>query len=156
MFHDFDIIDIVPAKDFTTFFIQIPWGQLWNDDEYVLMLQAMHCEILKCNYIIHFAPPVNTADGVVWDFAEKQTTNIEEIKKLDLSVQSHIYHPVDEYSLFCNIRNGSAELRIRAADFKIFDKQGKEITLDVLKDWATRWWQSIQDLWDEQQKNDPG
>lgn len=155
MFHDFDIIDIIPAETFTTFFIHIPWGQLWNDDDYVIMMQVMGFDMIKCDYITHNAPPVQTDSGVVWDYNEKQTMDIEEVKGLKLYVQSHSFTPPDVYDLFANITNGSAQLRFRAADFKIFDKQGKEITLDVLKAWTKQWWDGIQQMWDEQQKNQP-
>jgi hypothetical protein len=150
MFHDFDIVDIIQGKDFTTFFIHIPWGQLWNDDDYVMMLQVFDCTDITCDYVQQLrAKPPETEEGSFWEPIAKQTTDLELIKGLGLCIQEHKFYLPDEYAFLCSGSGLQGQLRFKAADFKIFDKKGKEITLDVFKDWAIQWWNSIQKIWDE-------
>jgi hypothetical protein len=154
MFHDFDIIAIKHESSILTLTLEIPWGQIWNEEEsYIITLSLNGCKTISCDYLeLKSRVPIQTTEGLRFDSMEKSTSDIEVIESLGLSVQSYEYKNADHYVFYCNGKGkiDSGQLMFTADNYKILDHYNKAITLDKLKQLSTMWWNSIQKMWDEQ------
>lgn len=137
MFHDFEIVGLRFKNNVLTMEILLPWSEMWNIDNYKITFLFYECTSLKCSY-----------------FKQKNnqiSTNPNEIEKLELNIQSHDFKPVNNFILHCDSSTvGYTEIEMNASNYKIYDNKENEITLDKMKEWANKWWNGIQKMWDKQ------
>jgi hypothetical protein len=154
MFHDFDIIAIRHESSILTLTLEIPWGQIWNEEEsYMITLSLNGCKSISCDYLeLKSRIPIQTTEGLRFDSMEKSTSDVKVIESLGLSIQSYEYKNSNQYVFYCNGKGkiDSGQLMFTADNYKILDHFNKAITLDKLKQLSTMWWNSIQKMWDEQ------
>ena len=146
MFHDFEIVGLKLEKDILTMEILLPWSEMWDIIDYKMTFRFSGCTSLKCNYFVQTNK-------------EYTTTDISEIVKLELDVQSCEFKAPNGFSLHCNsyANHGDtinsiafARVELNVSDYQIFDNDNHEMTLDKMKQWGTDWWDGIQKMWDEQ------
>ncbi len=155
MFHDFSIASAELDKDVLTLGIIIPWGEMWNIDEYKIRVELVGCSGISCTYHPFKDDDLNRAKPRVHQATEQKiTTDPGIIATLGLDVQRHSYNPPNTYVLHCNSTSDIAggELTLTATDLKLYDRDGLPLTLDKMKQWGTDWWDGIQKMWDEQKK----
>ncbi|MBF8965771.1 hypothetical protein I0P70_21140 [Pontibacter sp. FD36] len=157
MFHDFEIKSVSKDGEALTLDFVIPWGQLWNPVvlEYQIKIELSGCRNLLCEYFLFKDDEANKSKPLALRETEKRvTSDPQTMNKLGLEVQSYTYTPPDTYVLHCNSSKEIAggELTLTATDYRIFNDNGEPLTLDQLKQYATQWWDSIKEMWDEQKK----
>lgn len=158
MFHDFDIVTAELNGDKLVLAITIPWGSMWvkNDYSYTIGLQLLSCTYFSCDYYkIKSKKLIKIGDNRYQKDTEKiTTTNPPDLTGLDLSIQSKTNIRPNTYELYCISDQDIdfATITISTTDYLIFDQDGKQITLETIKKWATEWWDGIQKMWDEQKK----
>jgi hypothetical protein len=156
MFHDFDIASAKLNADTLVLAVKIPWDSIWIKDDYnyTIRLELMNCTYFSCDYY-KSTEQTKISDKTYQRASEKiTTTNPLDIDGLELSIQRKISAQPGTYELHCNGNEeiDFAKITISAADYCIFDQDGKEITLDTMKQWATEWWKEIQKTWDEKKE----
>ncbi|MES2730370.1 MAG: hypothetical protein V4714_01435 [Bacteroidota bacterium] len=159
MFHDFDIVTAELNGDTLVFAITIPWGSMWKKDDYsyTIRLELMGCNYFNCDYYkIKSKEVINIDENRYQRETDKiTTTNVADLTRLELSIQSKANIRPDTYELHCQCGNQDidfATITLSTTDYRIFDQDGKEITLETMKQWATDWWDGIQKMWDEDKK----
>ncbi|GAB3532954.1 hypothetical protein GCM10027443_17490 [Pontibacter brevis] len=157
MFHDFEIKSVNKDGEALTLEFVIPWGQVWNPAilEYQIKIELLGCSDLLCEYFLFKDDEANKLKPVALRETEKRTTSDPQtMEKLGLEIQSYTCIQPDTYVLHCNSSQGIAggDLTLTATDYRIFNSNGEPLTLDHLKQWATEWWDGIQEMWDEQKK----
>lgn len=157
MFHDFEIESVSKNEDALTLVFVIPWGQLWNPAvmEYQIKVELLGCRSLLCEYFLFKDDKANKIKPVTLQETERIiTSDPQTIAELGLEIQSYSYNQPDTYVLQCNSSKEIAggELTLTATDYKIFDCNDTPLTLDQLKQWATEWWNGIQEMWYEHKK----
>jgi hypothetical protein len=157
VFHDFEIKTVSKDGESLTLGFVIPWGQVWNPAvlEYQIKVELTRCRDLLCEYFTFKDDEANRLKPIAFRGTEKRTINDPlTIENLGLEVQSCSYTQPDIYVLHCNSSRDIAggELTLTATNYQIFDSDGGPLTLNQLKHWANEWWDSIQEMWDEQKK----
>ncbi|NEM98509.1 response regulator transcription factor [Pontibacter burrus] len=135
----------------------IPWGQVWTPAvvEYQIKVELSGCRSLLCEYYLFKDDKANKLKPVALRETEKRITSAPlTMEKLGLEVQSYTFTQPDVYVLHCNSSREIAggELTLTATDYRIFNNNGEVLSLDQLRQWATEWWDRIQEMWDEQKK----
>jgi hypothetical protein len=158
MFHDFDLIAIEHSSKTLTLTIGIPWSQLWDEEEiFKIKLVLQGCNYLYCDYQerIHTGPFENFED-INLDKVEYSTKDIETIVSLKLSVQSYIFREPNCYIFYCNgtEKIDKGQIMFTADSYKLFDKNGSNLSLEKMKQLATMWWDSIEKMWGDQKGGD--
>lgn len=157
MFHDFEIKSVSKDRETLTLEIMIPWGQVCTPAvmEYQIKVELSGCRNLLCEYFVFKDNEANKSKPLALRETETRITNDPQtIEELGLEVQSYTYTQPDTYVLHCNSSKEIAggELTLTATDYRIFDCNDEPLTLDQLKRWATKWWDGIQEMWDEHKK----
>jgi hypothetical protein len=158
MFHDFDIVNAELNGDTLILAITIPWGSMWIKDDYTytIRLELIGCIFFSCDYYkIKSKELIKIGDNRYQRDTEKiTTTNPADLNGLELSIQSRTKIQPDTYELHCISTEeiDFATITLTTTDYRIFDQDGKEFTLDKMKQWATDWWDGIQKMWDEQKR----
>jgi hypothetical protein len=158
MFHDFEIINAALNGDTLVLTITIPWGSMWEevDYAYTIRLELMGCNYFSCDYYkIKSKELIKIGDKEYQSDTEKTTTTKPaDLNGLELSIQSRKNIRPCTYELHCigNDDIDFATITVSTTDYHIFDKEGKEITLEKMKQWATDWWNGIKKMWDEQKR----
>jgi len=158
MFHDFDIVNAELNRDTLILAITIPWGSMWIKDDYTytIRLELIGCTFFSCDYYkIKSKELIKIGDNRYQRDTEKiTTTNPTDLNGLELSIQSRTNIQPYTYELHCisNEEIDFATITLTTTDYRIFDQDGKEITLDKMKQWGTDWWDGIQKMWDEQKR----
>ena len=158
MFHDFDIVTAELMGETLVLAITIPWGSMWEKDDYsyTIQLELMGCTYFSCDYYkILSTELIKIGENRYQkDTAKITTTDPADLAGLELSIQSTKNIQPDMYEVHCisDEEIDFATLTISSTDYRIFDQDGKEITLAIMKQWATDWWNGIQKMWDEQKK----
>jgi len=162
MFHDFDIVTAELIGDTLVLAIRIPWGSMWIKDDYTytIRLELIDCSYFRCDYFkIKSKEIIKIGDNSYQRDTEKiTTTNPADLNELELSIQSSANIRPETYELHCDSYEeiDYAAITISATDYRIFDQDGKEITLETMEQWAADWWDGIQKMWDKQKKQRPG
>lgn len=131
---------------------------MWEKDDYsyTIRLELMDCNYFNCDYYrIKSKELIKIGDNRYQRDTEKiTTTKPADLNGLELSIQSSTSIPPSNYELHCNGNDDIdfATITVSTTDYQIFDKDGKEITLETMKQWATDWWDGIQKMWDEQKR----
>lgn len=152
LFHDFDIVAAELNRETLVLAITIPWASLWKKDDYTytIRLELMGCTFFKCDfYKIISKELIKLEDKRYQRDTEKiTTTNPSDLNVLELSIQSSKNIKLNTYELHCisNEEIDFATITIVTSDFRIFDQDGKEITLETMQQWATEWWDGIQKM----------
>jgi len=156
MFHDFEIVDIIKENDVLTLETVIPWGELWDIENYKLTFKFSGCKSLKCVYLKRTSNELVTIENAsYYPTVSRTTEDFEEIKKLELNIQRHSFASPNIYTLYCNSFGDGVEsgtLEFTTDNFQIFDNEHQLISLDKMKDAATEWWKSIEDMWRNEKK----
>lgn len=162
MFHDFEITNLKLDNQTLTMEIILPWGQMWDKDNYKMTFKFEGCDLVKCTYFVRTSNElVEWEKGVYCPSEEHITNDTHEIVKLELDVQSHDFESPNKFILHCNSSTshgnkiGQIEfgrIELIASDYKIYDNESNEMTLDKMKEWGTEWWDGIKKMWDEQKK----
>ncbi|SIT76267.1 hypothetical protein SAMN05444128_0313 [Pontibacter indicus] len=157
MFHDFELKGVSKDGEALTLEFVIPWGQVWNPVvlEYQIIVELSGCRDLLCEFFVFKDYEANKSKPLALQETEKRITNDPQtLAKLGLEVQSYTYTTPDIYVLHCNSSKEIAggELTFTVTDYQIFNDNGEPLTLGKLKQWASQWWDSIQEMWDEQKK----
>src|SRR5688572_28285402 len=151
MFHDFEIVDLYRADEVLTFETIIPWGELWDIENYKLTFKFNGCKYLRCTFDKRTSDEsMRSEKGAYYPTVQNTTDDIEEIKGLGLDIQRHGFATPNTYTLYCNGFGDGVEfgsLEFTADSFQILDNQGESISLDKMKNWATDWWTSIEEMW---------
>lgn len=161
MFHDFDIVTAEVNGDTLILAITIPWGSMWIKDDYTytIRLELMGCTYFSCDYYkIKSNELIKIGDNRYQRDTEKITTaNPSDLNGLELSIQSRTKIQPDTYELHCisNEEIDFATITLTSTDYRIYDQDGNEITLEKMKQWATDWWDGIRKMWDEPEKKRP-
>jgi hypothetical protein len=150
MFHDFEIIELQYTERQLTMIIVIPWGLLWDDDDYRIKVIVEDCKYLTCNYATY-------TDSTRTEPIDKETDDCSHIAALNLWVQECEFFEPDQYGFFCDSHTTglAAQLKLTANNIIILDKHGNVFELKKMKELASQWWDSIQQMWDEQNKDLP-
>jgi hypothetical protein len=154
MFHDFDIVTAELKDNTLVLAITIPWGSMWIKDDYTytIRLELIGCTYFSCDYYkIKSNELIKIGDNRYQRDTEKiTTTNPADLNGLELSIQSRTNIQLDTYELhcICNEEIDFATITLTTTDFCIFDQDGKEITLETMKQWSTDWWDGIQNMRD--------
>ena len=132
---------------------------MWKEDDnsYTIKLDLIDCSYFSCDYHkIKSKEIFKIGDNEYKHDTEKiTTTNPVYLKDLELSVQNRTNIGNGIYELYCLSRKGIdfATITIATIDYRIFDRDGKEISLEIMNQWCKEWWDSIQKMWDEQKRN---
>ena len=159
MFHDFEIVYAEFKANTLVLRITIPWGSMWKEDDYsyTIRLELIDCNYFSCDYYkIKNREIFQLGESLNKDETEKiTTTNPLDLKDLGLSIQNRTNLGNGIYELHCLSHKGFeyASITISLNDYKIFDQDGNEISLEVMNQWCKDWWDGIQKMWDEQKKN---
>ena len=158
MFHDFEIVDIEKEDDVLILKTIIPWGELWDIENYKLTFKFNGCEFFKCVYHKRTSNElVRTENAAYYPTVQTTTEDFEEIKRLELNVQRHSFAPPNLYKLYCNGFGDGVEfatLEFTADSFQIFDNEDKVVSLDKMKSLGTEWWTSIEEMWKNNKKTE--
>lgn len=154
MFHDFDIVDVKYEASTITLLLKTPWGEIWNEDEtYNIKLELRGCSHLSCDYQerTHSGPFKNHED-INFDKVEYSTKSIETILSLNLSIQSYEFKEPNHYTFYCNGigKIDEGQVKFTTSDYRLFDRNNEDLSLDKMKELATMWWDSIRKTWDDQ------
>lgn len=159
MFHDFEITALSLENKTLTMEILLPWASMWNIDNYKMMFEFGGCEYLKCTYYVQTSNElIETKEGVYFPKKELFTSDLNEMVKLNLDIQSHKFTEPNNFLLHCDSltsfentinANDFAFIELTASDCKIFDNHGIEMTLNQMEEWCKEWWDGIQKMWDE-------
>lgn len=162
MFHDFEIVGLEMTSDILKMEILLPWSEMWNIEEYKITFLFSNCRNLNCIYYKRTSNELQKWEkGLCYPCDEYSTENIQEILQLELDIQSHDLQKIDFFTLHCNSSTSYgnqigqiefARIELSVSDYKIFDNENKEISLDKMKEWGTAWWDGIQKMWDDQKK----
>ncbi|PIB34568.1 hypothetical protein BFP72_03665 [Reichenbachiella sp. 5M10] len=160
MFHDFEIVGLKVDGNILTFEILLPWSEMWGIEDYIMTFRFDGCNGLKCHYWKRTSNELKEWEkGVYYPSQEYITTDLNEIIKLELDVQNHEFKEPDNFILHCNSSSSHGDqigqiefgrIELNAKDYRIYDNEMNEMTLDKMKSWGTEWWNSIQKMWDEQ------
>ena len=156
MFHDFEITDVTYSKMTLNLTIKIPWGQLWNSLDFKINLELNGCDFIKCSYAELLKTKENlTKDWGQREYIDKTTEDDKVISTLGLEIQSHKLYNSKEFVFVCNSAKDFAggQLTFSANDFRIFQIDGQEITLNQMKKWYADWWESIEAMWKDNEEN---
>lgn len=158
MFHDFDIVSSELNGETLVFAITIPWGSMWKKDDYTytIRLELLNCTYFSCKYYkIKSNELIKIGDNrYKRDTEQITTTNPYDLNYLELSIQGSTHIIPDTHELHCisSAEIDFATITISTTNYRIFDQNGKEITLDTMKKWGTEWWDRIQKMWDNQRQ----
>ncbi|MEZ4804708.1 MAG: hypothetical protein R2852_04290 [Bacteroidia bacterium] len=143
MFHDFEITELTYNTAVLNMTIRIPWGQLWNDHDYLIKLELTGCNEMNCVY----SEFLNTVENLATNFLsseDKSTNDSKVITYLGLEVQRHIFHPPNKYELLCNSSKnqiyGGGHLTFTAENYKLFNKEGIQVELQQMEKWFDEYW----------------
>jgi hypothetical protein len=160
MFHDFEILGIKLYNETLRMEFLLPWSKMWGIENYKLTFKFEACNKFVCHYFKRIGTElVKHEKGIHYPASEFITKDILEIKQLELDVQSHNFKEPDNFILYCNSSTSFgnkigqidfARIELTAKDYKIYDNDNNEISLEKMKEWATEWWNGIQRMWDEQ------
>lgn len=160
MFHDFEIVGLSINNDVLTMEILLPWSEMWNIEDFKMTFRFEGCGKVKCHYFKRTGNElVKWEKGVCYPTEEYVTTDPNEIVKLELDVQSHEFKRPNTFILHCDSSTSHGnqigqiefgQIEIEASDYKIYDNEMNEMTLDKMKEWATDWWDGIKKMWNEQ------
>ncbi|QHL85920.1 hypothetical protein GU926_00060 [Nibribacter ruber] len=160
MFHDFEIISVKKIGDVLTLELVIPWGEVWIPPimDYQIKLDLIGCRELKCDYFVFKNDEVTKLKPTALrETIRKTTSDTRTISNLGLEIQNFTLFEPDSFILNCNNSKGIAggELAFTAKDYMLFKSLGEPLPLHKLKQWATQWWDGIQEMWNkENQAND--
>ena len=162
MFHDFKIVGLKLDNHILTMEILLPWSEMWDIEDYKMTFRFEGCNNLKCHYWKRTSKELKEWEkGVYYPSEEYITINSDEILKLELNVQSHDFKEPNNFVLHCNSLGSHGNqigqldfgrIELNATDYKIFDSEMNEMTLDKMKSWRKEWWDGIQKIWDEQKE----
>ncbi|MEO0403882.1 MAG: hypothetical protein AAF193_03330 [Bacteroidota bacterium] len=140
--------------------ILLPWAEMWDVEEYTMTFLFEGCTYLRCHYWKRTSNELKKrGKGVFFPTEEHVTTDPTEVVQLELDVQRHDFKEPDHFVLHCNSSSsfenqiGQIEfgrIELSATDYQIFDNEQNEIPLEKMKSWGTEWWDSIQNMWDQQ------
>lgn len=149
MFHDFEIILLTYNDNRLNLTIQIPWGQLWNDFNYLIYVELIGCDYIHCDY----SEVLNTHENKAkrWidqSHIDKSTNDPKIISDIGLEVQRHEFYPPNKYKFICNTSKnntyGGGQLTFTAENYKIYNKEGLQINIQQMETWCREWWDNIQ------------
>lgn len=159
MFHDFEIVELNLADEMLTVKIRLPWSEMWKIEVYEMTFIFYGCSRLQCHYFKRTSTELEKWDkGVYYPSEEHITNEVNEIEKLELDVQSHNFEKPDKFTLHCNSSTSFGNkigqidfvrIELTATDYKIYDNESNEMTLDKMKEWGIEWWNGIRKMWDE-------
>jgi hypothetical protein len=160
MFHDFEIVELELAEFVLNIKIRLPWAEMWKIEDYKMTFVFYGCSHFQCHYFKRISNELKKwENGVYYPSEEHITNELGEIEKLELAIQSHDFEKPDKFILHCNSSTSFgnkigqidfARIELGATDYKIYDNESNEMTLDKMKEWGTQWWDKIQKMWDEQ------
>jgi len=163
MFHDFEIVGLKLYDNLLSMEILLPWSEMWDIEDYKITFLFTGCNNLKCHYWKRTSNKLKEWErGVYYPSEEYVTTNLSEIVKLKLDVQSHDLNAPNNFVLHCNSSSSHGKqigqieigrIELSATDYKIFNNEMSEMTLDKMKSWGTEWWDGIRKTCDEQKEN---
>lgn len=96
---------------------------------------------------------IETKEGVYFPKKELFTSDLNEMVKLNLDIQSHKFIEPNNFLLHCdsltsfeNTINATdfAFIELTASDCKIFDNHDIEMTLNQMEEWCKEWWARMQ------------
>lgn len=154
MFHDFNIITVQYETDILILQVEIPWSQLWDEDEiFRIRLELGGCNYLYCDYQESVdRGPYKSIEHINFDRIEYSTKDIATITSLNLSIQSYEFKEPNCYTFYCrgNEKIDEGQLMFTTDRYMLYDESGNNLSLDKMKELATMWWDSIQKMWDSQ------
>lgn len=142
MFHDFEIIKLTYNGNILNLTIHIPWGQMWNDPDYLISVELTGCDFMYCDYAEVLNTPENLAKRWVdQSHIDKSTNDQQIISEIGLEVQRHEFDPPNKYKFICNSSKnttyGGGQLTFTADNYKIFNKEGIQIDLYQMEKWGS-------------------
>jgi hypothetical protein len=123
----------------------VPWGQLWNDYEFEILLELSGCHKLTCTYYELIKDPFNSDESVFeCETKDRITNNPEVISHLGLDIQRFEFQPQNTYRFLCNGApiTGGGIIEFTADSYRIFDNTGKEISYKHMSDWFEEFWKN--------------
>jgi hypothetical protein len=157
-FHDFDIVEAQLTENVLTLGLVIPWGSMWivDDYSYKIKVELLGCYQFLCSYwILKSKTLIPVGDNrSMRDTEEKATTIPTDILPLELSIQSSTFISPNKYEFHCiaGPEIDFATVTITADDYRIYDQNGNNITIDTFRQWHKDWWDGIQKMWDDQER----
>jgi hypothetical protein len=145
-FYDFKILNIEKSESELMIQISLPWSKIIGLDSDFLMFKFTECSDFNCEYYQVVSDQLIEAypGKFIKDSVEVVTTNIEEINRLDLTINNCTYNYNNSYTFWCK-SNSSVELAkliFTTTEIHFFNKEGNEISIDQFEKWKTIWWQS--------------
>jgi hypothetical protein len=160
MFHDFDVIGLSFNDEVLTMIIILPWSEMWDIKSYKMTFQFFGVENLKCFYFKRTGTElIKWEKGLCYPTDEHVTVETNEIVDLELSIQSYEFHEPNRFILHCHSASSFgnrigqidfARIELNVKDYKIFDNEINEISLNEMKEWGKDWWNRVQKIWDEE------
>jgi hypothetical protein len=143
LFHDFEIIDLTKKEESFSVKLELPWGELWDEFDYFILLNLIDCRNLAFTWFNQTKNIQQTVEG------------IDDILNLKLSIQSYRFTDPGNHTFFCNSNEShfTGELSFISSDYILLDKNNKHLELDKMQEWAKLWWKNINDMWEDQSKN---
>ncbi|PTB97238.1 hypothetical protein C9994_03745 [Marivirga lumbricoides] len=145
MFHDFQIIGLEKESNTLKIETHLPWGEMWDIDDYKMTFLFYRCNNFKCHYWKRTSNELKEWEkGAYYPSEEHVTTNLYEVLKLELDVQSHDFKEPDIFFLNCDSSSshgnqiGQIEfgrIELNASNYQIFNNEMNEIKLDKMKSW---------------------
>jgi hypothetical protein len=146
LFHDFEIVDLKFSDSTLHMLLEIPWGELWDELDYRIHLKLNEVYDFVFNFSTQKSGgsiKANTAQES--QIENLSSTNPEEILNLKLSIQSYRFTIPTKHTLFCRSYNGAiaAELDFTATGYQLLDKEGNDLFVEKMEEWAKLWGDSL-------------
>jgi hypothetical protein len=145
-FYDFKILKIKKNESELMIQISLPWIEIIGLDSDFLMIKFTECSDFNCEYYQVVSDQLIEAypGKFIKDSVEVFTTNIDEINKLELTINNCTYNYNNSYTFWCksNLSVELAKLTFTIKDLQFTNKAGKEISLEEFENWKSLWWQS--------------
>ena len=128
-----------------------------DDYSYKIRIDLFGCYEFLCKYWVLKSRKFILIDDnrAMRDTAEKVTTIPTDILALELSIQSSTFAPPNKYEFHCIAGPDIdfATVAITADDYKIYDQNGDNVTIEIFRQWHKDWWDGIQKMWDDQKRD---
>ena len=145
-FYDFKIHSIKRIEFELLIEISLPWSNIIGLKSDVLVIRFIDCNQFECEYYKIVSDQLIEAypGKFIKDSKEVNTSNIEEINRLELTINNCTYNYNNSYTFWCksDLSIELAKLNFTTTDIHFFDKNGNEIPIDEFEKWKTLWWNS--------------
>ena len=145
-FYDFKINRIERIKTELVIEISLPWSNVVGLNSDYLLIKLLNCNEFKCEYYKVISDQLIEAypGKFIKDSQEVLTSNIDEIKSLELTINNCTYNYNNSYTFWCksNLSIELAKLIFTTTDIHFFDMEGDEVPIDEFEKWKTIWWKS--------------